>query len=182
MANVLMGWLGYGSSVSAGGFIEPADVNYARRPITLGSLDQTILVDLVGGTVGPAGTAWGTISYIGIFDAQIGGNLLLWLLTSSPVQVLAGTTISASAGSLQMLFRELGGSAPVRSWPSGAVVAMTPDGRPVSVGVPLQLSGGVISAQVPTFGTTVSMASLPQSQPAGGTGQLWNNGGVISVA
>ena len=98
------------------------------------------------------------------------------------MQIAVGGTISSSAGSLRMVFPDLGAASSVRAWPTGAVVANTTDGRQVTVGVPLQLSGGVISAQVPAFGATVSMNLLPQSQPPSGTGQLWNNGGVISVA
>ncbi|MCQ8277784.1 hypothetical protein NFI95_04915 [Acetobacteraceae bacterium KSS8] len=176
------GWLGYGSSLAAGSLAEPNDTNYGRQPISFGTLDRTTLVDLTPGTVGPASVAWGAIGFIGVFDAQSGGNLLFWLTTSAPLSVAVGGSITSSAGSLRMVFPELGGSSPLRVWPTGAVVANTVDGRPVTVGVPLQFAGGVISAQVPTFGTTVSMGSLPQSQPVSGTGQLWNNGGVISVA
>ncbi len=182
MAIFFNGWIGYGSAVQAGILTEPADPAYARRPFVLGDLDSGIVADVGSGTVGPAGTAWGPVGFAALFDAQTGGNLLLWFALPVPVTVQAGGTITSGGGN-RFHFPDLQ-AYPLRSqmWPAGSVVARTPDGRLLRAGVSLQASDGKLSAQAPVFGTGVVMASLPAAQPVTGSGQLWNNGGIISIA
>lgn len=182
MTTILNGWLGYGTSVQAGVLSEPTDSSYGRRSLALGDLNGGITSDVGAGTVGPAGTAWGTLGFIGIYDSQSSGNLLFWMPLPHPVVIVAGTTISTQGGSLNFLFTDLRTSASIRLWPAGAVIGITPDGRQVISGVALQFAGGSLSAQSQTFGPTIVMATLPQTQPTAGSGQLWNNGGVISIA
>ena len=67
------------------------------------------------------------------------------------------------------------------TWPAGVVVAQAPDGRGLTAGVAIEVAGGQLSAQAPAFGTTVTMGGLPTAPPSG-SGLLWNNGGVISIA
>ncbi len=187
MAIFFNGWIGYGTAVQAGVLTEPADQAYARRPFVLGDLDSGIVADVGGGTVGPASTAWGSLGFAGLFDAQAAGNLLLWFALRSPVTVKAGGTITSGGGGgvggHRFYFPDLQ-AYPLRShlWPAGSVVASTSEGRLLTAGVALQASGGLLSAQTPVFGTGVVMASLPAAQPATGSGQLWNNGGIISIA
>ena len=183
MAIFFNGWIGYGSAVQAGVLAEPADAAYARRPFVLGDLDNGIVADVGGGTVGPAGAAWGAIGFAALFDAQTGGNLLLWFPLPVPVAVQAGGTITSGGGGNRFRFPDLqGGSFRTHLWPAGTVVAGTPDGRLLTAGVSLQVSGGTLGAQASVFGTGVVMASLPAAQPTVGSGQLWNNGGIISIA
>ena len=183
MAIFFNGWIGYGAAVQAGVLTEPADQAYARRPFVLGDLDSGIVADVGSGTVGPAGAAWGSIGFAGLFDAQTAGNLLLWFALRVPVTVQAGRTITSGGGGHRFYFPDLQ-AYPSRShlWPAGSVVASTSDGRLLTAGVALQASGGTLSAQTPVFGTGVVMASLPAAQPVIGSGQLWNNGGIISIA
>ncbi len=182
MMTILNGWLGYGSSVQAGILSEPTDPSYGRRPFVLGDLNGGTTSDVGSGTAGPAGTAWGTLNFVGVFDSPSAGSLLFWMPLQHPVVIGAGATISTQGGSFNLSFTDLRNLGSIRLWPAGAVIATTPDGRQVISGVALQFSGGSLSAQSQAFGSTVVMAMLPQAEPAAGSGQLWNNGGVISIA
>ena len=183
MAIFFNGWIGYGSAVQAGVLTEPADAAYVRRPFVLGDLDSGIVADVGSGTVGPAGAAWGPIGFAALFDAQTGGNLLLWFPLPVPINVQLGGTVTSGGGGNRFYFPDLkGGASGIRLWPAGSAVGGTPDGRVLTTGVALQVSSGVLAAQAPAFGSSVMMANLPAAQPAVGSGQLWNNGGVISVA
>ena len=177
------GWIGYGNAVQAGVLAEPADAAYARRQFMLGDLDSGIVADVGSGTVGPAGTAWGPIRFAALFDAQTAGNLLLWFPLPAPLNVQLGGTITSGAGGNRFYFPDLqGGTSRIHLWPAGSVVAGAPDGRVLTAGVSLQVSAGILAAQASVFGNGVVMANLPAALPAAGSGQLWNNGGVISVA
>ena len=177
------GWLGYGTSITAGVLAEPADSGYVRRPFVLGSLDSGIVSDVGSGTVGPAVVPWGMIGFMGMFDAQMGGNLLLWTNLATPIAVPANHTITSGTTASHFLFPDLR-EAPYNThvWPIGASVARTHDGRILIAGVPLQATNGQLAAQTQAFGTMVTMASLPTTQQTAGSGLLWNNGGVISVS
>lgn len=183
MAIFFNGWLGYGLAVQAGILGEPTDAAYVRRPFVLGDINSGIVGDVGGGTVGPATSAWGTIGFMALFDAQVGGNMLLWLPVPAPLVIRAGNTITMAGGSNSFLFSDIqAGRNTTFAWPAGSVVARTPDGRVLTAGVPLQSTGGQLSAQLLAFGSTVTMVALPLAQPVSGTSQLWNNGGVISIS
>ena len=183
MTTFFNGWLGYGTSVTAGVLAEPADNGYMRRPFVLGSVDNGIVSDIGKGTVGPAVTSWGVIGFSGLFDAQIGGNLLLWMTLPNPINVLPNRTITSGAMTSHFLFPDLrNASYNTHAWPVGAPVAQTHDGRILTAGVPLQATNGQLAAQSQIFGTAVTMAVLPTTQQSVGSGLLWNNGGVISVS
>ncbi len=183
MAIFFSGWIGYGTAMQGGSLVEPTDTGYARCPFVLGDLDSGIVSDVGSGTVGPAVAAWGSISFEALFDAQVGGNLLLWMPMRVPVPVGVGRTITSGTGRHRFFFPDL--QSGVRStfvWPAGAQVARTSEDRVLTAGVPLQFAGGHLAAQTATFGVAVTMASLPAAQPTSGTGLLWNNGGIISIA
>ena len=183
MAIFFNGWLGYGTAIQAGVLAEPADPAYVRRPLVLGDVDSGLVADVGSGTVGPASLAWGSIGFAGLFDAQTGGNLVLWFPLRAPIAVQAGGTITSSGGGHRFYFPDLqASSARIHLWPAGSAVANTPDLRPVVAGVALQVVGATLGVQASVFGTNVMMANLPGAQPAFGSGQLWNNGGIISVA
>lgn len=183
MAIFFSGWIGYGTTVQAGVLVEPVDSSYSRRPFVLGDVDSGIVSDVGSGTVGPASVAWGAIQFAGLFDAQSGGNLLLWMPMPVPITIPAGGTITSGTAGNRFFFPDLqNGSRAILIWPNGAVVARTFDGRLLTAGVQLQLTLGQLAAQTSTFGANVTMASLPALQPTNGAGQLWNNGGIISVS
>ncbi len=183
MAMFFNGWLGYGASVTGGLLTEPPDSGYARRPFTLGNIDSGIVSDVGSGTVGPAMAPWGAIGYMGLFDAQSGGNLLLWGALPVPLTIMANATITSGTGANRFFFPDLqvaGRNAYV--WPAGAPVAQTPDGRILTAGISLQVVNMQLAAQRQNFGTAVTMAGLPVAQQSAGSGLLWNNGGIISVS
>lgn len=177
------GWLGYGTNVIARVLQEPTENAYIRRPFTLGDIDSGIVSDVGNGTVGPAVVSWGNIGFAGIFDAQIGGNLLLWMPLPLPLNISANTTITSGAGANRFIFSDLQvAGRNTHLWPADVIVARTSDGRALTAGVPLQVSNSQLSAQRQVFGTAVAMSALPTNQQAVGSGLLWNNGGVISVS
>ena len=182
MSSFFSGWIGYGTGVQAGTLLEPSDTSYARRRIQFSALENRMTFDVGGGTVGPASVSWGALSIAGLFDAQSGGNLLLVSPLQSPAIIAVGGTYTTGPRSNVFVgVGQIGGSG-TESYPAGAVIGVTSDGRQWVTNVAVQISAGVLSAQTPSFGTTVTMATLPAQQPTTGSGQLWNNGGIISVA
>ncbi len=182
MANFFSGWIGYGAAVQGGVLQEPADAAYARRPILFAPLQNGMTFDVNSGTVGPSSTAWGTLSIAGLFDAVSGGNLLVVFPLLLPVTVGISATYTTGPGTNLVSGCGTSGGLATHLFPAGTMVGVTPDGRMLVANIPLQLSSGVLSAQSLTFGATVTMATLPSQSPSAGSGQLWNNGGIISVA
>jgi hypothetical protein len=85
-----------GTEVSGGG--------YARQQITFGEPTQisgkgqssdSVKIDFL-----PATTAWGIISYLGVRDAAVGGNLLVWMPISQAKDVQIGDQITIQIGDL----------------------------------------------------------------------------------
>jgi len=176
------GWIGYGTGVVAGVLQEPADPSYARRMIVFSGLENGVTFDVTAGTVGPSTTAWGTIAVAGLFDAASGGNLLVSFALPVPVAVGVGSTLSTSSRANVITGCPGGPGTLALSLPSGSTVGLSPDGRLYTANVALQILSGVLSAQAASFGGSVTMGVLPSQSPSSGTGQLWNNGGIVSVA
>lgn len=179
MASFFSGWIGYGTLVSNGVLQEPADATYARRTILFSMLENRMAFDIGSGTVGPSSVAWGTLTFAGLFDAVSGGNLLVFFPLAVPITIGIGTTYTTGPGSNVVSGGNLHST---QTFPSGTAIGATPDGRQLVSNLPLQISNGVLMAQSLNFGATVSMSTLPSQAPAAGSGQLWNNGGIIAVA
>ena len=182
MANFFSGWIGYGTSLQNAVLQEPTDTAYVRRPIQFSMLQTGTTFDLVGGTVGPSSAAWGTLTVAGLFDAVSGGNLLAFFPLLMPVIVKAGMTYTTGPATNLLSGHDLRDGAGIRAFPAGTAIGFTPDGRSVIANLPLQVNSGVLSAQTLTFGATVTMATLPLQASVTGSGQLWNNGGIIAVS
>jgi len=182
MASFFSGWIGYGTGVLAGVLQEPTDGAYIRRPILFSPLENGIAFDTASGTVGPSSVAWGIFTYAGLFDAAGGGNLLVFFPLLLPVAVGAGATYTTAPGGNLVSGRDLRNGSTTQGFPAGTAVGLTPDGRQMTANLPLQVTGGVLSAQSLSFGNTVTMGALPSQPPVGGSGQLWNDGGIIAVA
>lgn len=183
MATLFNGWLGYGTALQAGSLLEPADQAYVRCPFILGDVDSGIVNNVGSGTVGPATVPWGMISFAALFDAQVGGNMLLSFPLHAPRNIQLGGTITSRPGMIPLFFSDLQTSHRTSLvWPAGSAVARTFDGRVLTSGVALQVTGGQLAAETVSFGNSVTMAVLPTAQPSSGTGQLWNNGGIISIS
>ena len=183
MSTTFIGWMGYGAGVTNNVLVEPADSAYSRHPLLLGDLNNGIIFNNCGGTVGPASTSWGSRNFAGVFDAVQGCNMLFWMPLERTVYVAASRTLTIATHSLRFLFPELrGGLGTTQTWPAGAVVAEVNGHLRATAGVMLQFVGGMFSASFPVLGSSITMANLPSNQPTAGSGQLWNNGGIIAVA
>lgn len=182
MTGFFSGWIGYGIAMQAGVLQEPADGAYVRRPIQFSAIENGVTFDVIGGTVGPSSVVWGVLTYAGLFDAVSGGNLLVFFPLMVPVTVGVGGTYTTGAGSNVISSRDLRTAPGTQAFPSGTVIGVSRDGRSMTANLPVQVSGGVLAAQTVTFGTTVTMSTLPSQAPSAGSGQLWNNGGIIALS
>lgn len=102
----------------AGGGIEVTGNAYARVTVVSSLANwagtqaaaSTIASTGTGGTTSnnaaisfltPTPAGWGTVTGVGIFDAAIGGNLLIWSALTVSKTINAGDSVSFPAGSLQ---------------------------------------------------------------------------------
>ncbi|WP_428394150.1 phage tail fiber protein [Lichenicoccus sp.] len=182
MASFFSGWIGYGIGLVAGSLQEPSDPAYGRRAVHFSVLENGVAFDTGGGTVGPSSANWGFLTYAALFDDRQAGNLLLSCPLLHPVNIHTGATFTSSPGANFIIGLGFVGGPGAQGFPAGTLIGLTPDGRQWTTGVAVQISGGVLSAQVQSFGSNVTMANLPSQSPTSGTGALWNNGGIIAVA
>ncbi|TLU72686.1 hypothetical protein [Lichenicoccus roseus] len=180
--NFFSGWIGYGVSVAGGALLEPVDPVYARRPILFSPLQNGTSFDIGSGTCGPSSTSWGTLAFAGVFDAAVAGNLLLWWPLLLPTSVPASSTYTTGPRANTLVFRSLREGPDVVTYPGGSIPAVMPNGTQVTAGVALQVAGGVLAAVPFVFGASVVMSQLPAASATGGSGQLWNDGGVVAVS
>ena len=182
MQSFFSGWIGYGLTINGSALVEPADAAYARRRIQFSALQNGTCFDTGSGTCGPSSNAWGTLAFAALFDAAAAGNLLLWWPLSLPAAIAAGSTYTTGLRANTLFFRSLKEGPDVASFPAGSTVGVTPDGRSIGTGIALQVVGGVLSANPTAFGATVVMPALPATASTAGSGQLWNDGGVVAVS
>ncbi len=173
------GWLGVGASLSQLVLLEPSDAAYARRPLLYGPLSGHDAEDVSSGSIGPATAMW-SIAFAGLFDAAQGGNLLACTPMSRPLTVAAGATLTQSqVFGFRLSIANPGGSFDNVACLAGAPLGQTRDGRVVTACSNLVISNGVLRALA---SQQTGFAALPVAAPPTGSGQLWNNGGVICVA
>lgn len=83
---------GGGTEVSGGGY---ARVRLTASPASSGSASNASTLTF------PRATAnWGIVTHVGVFDAQTGGNLLVYGALSTSVQVLTNDVVVIPAQSL----------------------------------------------------------------------------------
>jgi hypothetical protein len=87
---------GGGTEVSGGG--------YQRQPVTLSPASEGTTSNSADITFPTATSSWGTIVAVGIFDAQTGGNLLMWANLTQSKTVDSGDTFKINAGDLDISF------------------------------------------------------------------------------
>jgi hypothetical protein len=87
---------GGGTEVSGGG--------YQRQPITLSPASGGATSNSADIVFPTATSSWGTIVAVGIFDAQTGGNLLMWANLTQSKTVDSGDTFKINAGDLDISF------------------------------------------------------------------------------
>ena len=94
---------------------EVSGTTYARQPIARSQAAWTgtqgtanVASSGTSGTVGntttitfpTATTNWGTVTYLGIIDAVTGGNMILCIPLTTPMNITTGSTDSLGAGTL----------------------------------------------------------------------------------
>lgn len=78
--------------------LEVDRASYSRIPIDFDEPSNSTTVNLYSINFPIATESWGTISFFGIYDAQVSGNLLLWGEFSDPVLIDAGDALRIPAG------------------------------------------------------------------------------------
>lgn len=82
----------------------PTSLGYQRQLLTFSAVTQSAGVGVIsssnGQTFGPASSSWGSVSHIGLFDAQTSGNMLYFNSSSVAQNVAAGDRAVFNTGSI----------------------------------------------------------------------------------
>lgn len=84
----------------AGTGTEVSAASYVRQQVVFGSPSNGVSTNSSAVTFDAATTDWGTIPYIGIYDALTGGNLLYSNGLTTPQTIDTGEIFSIPAGNL----------------------------------------------------------------------------------
>ncbi len=138
MAAFPNGWLGLGSDQTQDALAEPTDAGYARAAIAFTPLQPGApCQSIADAAFGPAATAWPAITCMGLFASQTGGDASASWPLSAPLSIGAGTSYTASAGTVMLRFIDASDLL-VRgtvTFQPGNVIALSGQGLPVSTGV-----------------------------------------------
>jgi hypothetical protein len=85
---------GTGTEVSGGG--------YARQPVTFNAPSNGQVTNAADILFPVATASWGTVTHIGIYDAQTGGNLLFHGALTTSKTISANDQLKIAAGSLSI--------------------------------------------------------------------------------
>jgi hypothetical protein len=85
---------GTGTEVSGGG--------YARQPITFNAPSNGQVTNAADILFPIATASWGTVTHVGIYDAQTGGNLLFSGALTTSKTISANDQLKIAAGSLSI--------------------------------------------------------------------------------
>lgn len=93
----------------AGGGTEVSGGGYARQAITMGAPTDGAGSNSAPIVFGPASASWGTVTHFAVFDASVGGNMLLYgeLTTTPPGGKLVeeSDTMTFATGDLDLAFQ-----------------------------------------------------------------------------
>jgi hypothetical protein len=84
----------------AGTGTEVSDSAYKRQPIIFGNIIDGAISNTNVIEFATASTDYGTITHVGIYDSQSGGNLLFYKKLTTPIVVGQGVGVSVQAGDL----------------------------------------------------------------------------------
>ncbi len=164
MTAFFTGFIGYGTALSAAGVpTEPSDVGYSRASIVFGQLTPFGPVAAVGGGVlGPFLNPQ-VVGYVGLYDAQVGGNLLCWWPLRLGLNVAAGGIITFQSGAHPITLNTVSDilEAGSRAIAAGAAIGRVGD-QPLTSGVAIVINAGVMAAATPTIAT----APMPKLRPS----------------
>ena len=86
----------------AGSGTEVSGTNYARTAVTFSVTDDTA-TNSGAVTFAAAGSNWGTVSHIGVYDALSSGNLLFHGSVTTAKQIDSGDTFTISTSNLSIV-------------------------------------------------------------------------------
>jgi hypothetical protein len=86
----------------AGSGTEVSGTNYARTAVTFTVTDGTA-TNSAAVTFTAAGSNWGTVSHIGVYDASTAGNLLFHGEVTTAKQIDSGDTFTISTNNLSIV-------------------------------------------------------------------------------
>jgi hypothetical protein len=86
----------------AGSGTEVSGTNYARTAVTFTVTDDTA-TNSAAVTFAAAGSNWGTVSHIGVYDALTTGNLLFHGSVTTAKQIDSGDTFTISTSNLSIV-------------------------------------------------------------------------------
>jgi hypothetical protein len=86
----------------AGSGTEVSGTNYARTAVTFSVTDDTA-TNSAPVTFTAAGSNWGTVSHIGVYDNSSGGNLLFHGSVTTAKQIDSGDTFTISTSNLSIV-------------------------------------------------------------------------------
>jgi len=86
----------------AGGGTECSGTGYARQAISFAAASTGTVVNDAIVNFGTAGSAWGTVSNFGVFDAASAGNLLAWEALTASKTIGEDDPVSFPVGQLSI--------------------------------------------------------------------------------
>jgi hypothetical protein len=86
----------------AGSGTEVSGTNYARTAVSFSVTDDTA-TNSAAVTFTAAGSNWGTVSHIGVYDNSTGGNLLFHGSVTTAKQIDSGDTFTISTNNLSIV-------------------------------------------------------------------------------
>jgi len=86
----------------AGGGTEVSGTAYARQAIVFAAASSGTIVNSAIVNFGTAGSAWGTVSTFGVFDAATSGNLLAWDSLTASKTIGEDDPVSFPVGNLSI--------------------------------------------------------------------------------
>ena len=86
----------------AGGGTEVTGNNYGRIPVPISAPSGGASSNPSDAAYNTATAGWGTINTYGLFDAQTGGNLIMWTPLTTDKAVNSGDTAKFNAGDIDI--------------------------------------------------------------------------------
>ena len=86
----------------AGGGTEVAGGSYVRKAVTLSAASGGASSNSADVTFDQATADWGTIGWCALFDAESGGNMLMWTALDASKVINNGDTFKFNAGDLDV--------------------------------------------------------------------------------
>lgn len=90
------------ANAETGAVTEVSGGSYARQGVTFGAQSGGVCTNSVAVTYPTATGNWGTVTHVGVYDANSAGNALYIISLTTPQAVNNGQTASFAIGALQI--------------------------------------------------------------------------------